>query len=145
MAPSNTQCACPGDVLTFVCTIVGGGNTIWSGSAFNCSSTENEIILRHTQFASEGTFGDCSSGAIVSRSIGVEDNNCFVSQLNVTASTNFNRKTVVCGYSSNTGPIFIGNETLNVISGNIMQLPKIQCLRANIIIKYSYIFLSITD
>lgn len=119
VAPNNLQCACPESLLNFACTIVGGGNTLWRGSAFNCPSTSNEIVLRHSQFGGRnGTFRSCNNGAIAGRSIDVE-NNCFTSQLNVTVSTSVNNRTVQCDHDSNdeTQITLIGKEIINVISG----------------------------
>ena len=115
MSPDNIQCVCPGDVLTFTCTIIGGGNTLWRGSAFNCPSTTNEIILRHSQFNSVGgTSGSCNNEAIVGRSVRDESSNCFTSQLSVTVSESLNSRVVECDHNSNTGTRDIGSAILSV-------------------------------
>lgn len=59
------------------------------GTAFNCGA--NGILLRHDRFASRGIDGVCNSGAIVGRSLGVE-NECYTSELNVTISPTLNNK-----------------------------------------------------
>ena len=41
----SNACNCVGDTLTFECTVTIGKGTIWRGSAFNCDSSSNEIIL----------------------------------------------------------------------------------------------------
>ena len=114
--PGNTQCACPGDLLTYTCTVVGARTTLWGGTAFNCPSTTNEIVLRHSQFAVGGASGDCNNGAIVGQSVGVEGNR-FTSQLNVTVSTSLNNKTVQCAYDSGVQMNTVDEASLNVISG----------------------------
>ena len=121
MSPVNIQCACVSDVLTFTCSIVGGGNTIWRGSAFNCPSTNNEIILRHSQFSTQsGTSGSCNSGTIVGQSVGVEGT-CFTSRLNVPISEGLNDRTVQCDYNNlNAGTTNIGSATLNVLGKVIL-------------------------
>ena len=90
------MCACPGEVLTYTCTVVGGARdpeaTIWGGSAFDCAG--NEVILRHSNF-DVTQFGECNNGAIQGRSVGV-NGMCFTSQLNVTVSAGLNNKTVMC-------------------------------------------------
>ena len=111
--------ACPGDVLTYTCTIIGGGSTIWSGSAFDCSSKSNEIILRHSQFAS-GMDGNCNGGAITARSLGVVDDTCYSSQLNLTFNLDLNNKTVQCAYSSETIES-IGVATLSIATGKSLR------------------------
>ena len=97
--PANTGCACPGSVLTFTCMITGSGSTIWEGTAFNCDG--NDILLRHDRFTDSGGVSDiCNDGNIVGRSTGVENNNCYTSELNVMVSPSLNNKTVVCTHSS---------------------------------------------
>ena len=120
MIPINTQCACPGDILTYTCTAVGGGTTLWGGTAFKCGRS-NEIALRHSRFASGGINGTCNNGAILGQNIGVQDNNCFISQLNITVDAEFNNKTVYCVHDSVTNSsLTIGTAILRVISGIIL-------------------------
>lgn len=106
--------ACPGDALMYTCTIIGGGSTIWSGTAFDCESKSDEIILRHSQFVS-GTSGNCNNGAITARSLGRADT-CYSSQLNLTFSSALNNKTIQCAYSSETIET-IGEVTLIIATG----------------------------
>ena len=109
-------CSCPGDMLTFNCTAVGLGSTLWIGTAFDCIDGGNEILLRHNGFITGGISGTCNNGAIVGRSLEVVDN-CYTSQLNVTISSNLNNKTVECIYNGNAGTITIGSPTLTVVEG----------------------------
>ena len=112
--------ACPGDVLTYTCTIVGSGNTIWSGSVFDCEAKMNEIILRHSQFDMEsGTFGNCNDGAIRTRSIGVVNNDCYSSQLNITVTSDMHGKTIRCSHSSDR-IVTVGEVTLSVVTGTVV-------------------------
>ena len=93
----NTECACPGELLMFTCTTVGtrSGATIWTGSAFDCAG--NEISLLHENFfQSGGTSKDCNREAIIGKSIGVMNEMCFTSELNVTVSNELNFTTVSC-------------------------------------------------
>ena len=91
-------CVCPGDTLIYECTVMGRGSTVWTGTAFNCSSSNNEILLLHTHFSSiEGDYGLCNNGAIVGQSLGVEGNN-YTSQLNVTVTPDIAGKIVECFY-----------------------------------------------
>ena len=113
----NPSCACSGEVLTFVCTTVGPGQTIWRGTAFNCTGESNEIILRHSEFDSPtGISGTCNSGAIVGQSLGVENADCYTSQLSITIQSQFNNTTVEYVYSYNNESI-IGQLRLSVVSG----------------------------
>ena len=106
----------PGDVLTYTCTINGGGNTIWSGSAFNCETKMNEIILRHSQFNVSGSSGNCNDGAIMAQSLRDINNTCFSSQLNVTVGLEMNNKTIQCTHSFETITT-IGVATISVATG----------------------------
>ena len=117
--PPDARCACPGDVLTYMCTVNGIGNTLWKGTAFDCSDTSDEIVLRHSQFSSGGTHGDCTGGALAARSLRVENGNCYVSELEATVSTTFNGQSILCEHNSHTGMRLIGESVLNIISGNM--------------------------
>ena len=105
---------CPDTVLTYRCTSVGAGNTVWEGSVFDCRG--NSIILRHSQFSSVGISGDCNNGKIIARSVGV-DNDCYISQLMITVSGDFNNKSIYCIHDSTMGLKTIGLSTLNVLEG----------------------------
>ena len=91
-SPANAACACPGEVLTYTCTIDGGNATIWRGSAFECA--RNAITLLHHDFI-DGTSGKCNNGAILGQSVNV-DGTYYTSQLNVTVSNGLNNKIVTC-------------------------------------------------
>ena len=90
------ECVCPGDTLIYECTVAELGSTIWTGTAFECSSSNNEIILLHSRFTSVyGDYGSCNNGDIVARSLSVEDNN-YTSQLNVTVTPETAGMTIEC-------------------------------------------------
>lgn len=116
--PGTTNgCVCPGDILTYNCTVHGspGGFTVWTGTAFDCPG--NEIVLRHNLYLS--TFGTCNSGGIVARGIGVEGNK-YTSQLHINVTSDFSGKTstVECiydnGASTNQTAVF----TIQIPEGN---------------------------
>ena len=113
--PKNTGCACVDSLLTFTCTAVGGGSTLWDGTAFDCIGNGNSILLRHDRFSSGGVDGQCNNGAITGQSIGVE-NECYTSQLNVTVDPTLNMRTIRCTHTSLTRTT-IGETTLTVIEG----------------------------
>jgi hypothetical protein len=93
----TNDCPCPGQNLTFECTIVGGGTTVWQGAGvFDCPDFSNEILLRHINFGSS-VMGECNAGAIVGRSLRV-DGNCYTSQLSVAYSERLNRKNITCAH-----------------------------------------------
>ena len=116
--PQNVSYARPGKELTFKCTASdsGRGFTVWSGSAFSCSGTANDIHLRHSQFSSGGAFGSCNDGNIMARSVEVA-NNCFTSQLTVQVSTTLNNTTIKCSHDSANGSRIVGISTINVVTG----------------------------
>ena len=100
-AALTSGCACPGDTLTYECTVMGEptGATVWSGSALNCSY-HIEIVLLHSHFSSTyGTLRVCNNGATVGRSLSVEGNN-YTSQLNVTVTPDTTGKTIACLYDN---------------------------------------------
>lgn len=115
--PEDAACACPGQKLIFTCAIRGGGSTLWSGTAFNCSNSNNEIQLRHTQFTVfGGPSGSCNNHTINATSNGVMDGS-YCSQLVVRVSTSLNNKTIQCTHDSDMGPALIGNSTLKFMYG----------------------------
>ena len=113
------DCVCSGDVLTYECTVVGGGSTVWEGSAFQCSGiNHNFIVLRHSQFSSaEKPQGVCNNGGIVARAIGAFDNN-YISQLNVTVSPVTNNKTVKCAYDNLSSVTTVDTTTITIAGGS---------------------------
>ena len=83
-----------------MCTTSGAGNTVWDGSAFNCPSTSNRVVLLHSQFNMPGgAQALCNAGEIVGKSLH-GDGEFFTSQLNVTASVDLNNTTIRCGSAS---------------------------------------------
>ena len=115
-AAANHQCACPGRVLTFNCTTVGLGTTLWTGSAFKCPNSANQIVLRNSKFSSASieSFGACNSGDIIAKGVNV-DGNRHTSQLNVTVSAGLNQSYVECKYNSAEGLQTIGVVMLTVL------------------------------
>ena len=92
-----SECTCPGDTLTYECTAMGGGSTVWTGTFFfDCLATTKDTVLLHRRFLSTtGTSATCNNGAIVARSLSVEGNN-YTSQLNVTVTPDIGAKLMKC-------------------------------------------------
>ena len=110
-----------------MCVIDGmdpGGITIWNGTAFNCSQSNNIIRLRHRLFSTQtGAFGSCNDGTISGRSLGVGAGNVYTSQLQVNI-TNSSRselvgKTVQCVYNPDGSTDIVINSTTIMISGRV--------------------------
>ena len=112
--PDNTGCTCAGDVLTYMCTAVGIGTTVWQGTAFDCGG--NSIVLVHNLYRSTGASGRCNNDAILGRSVSA-DGDCYTSELTVRVSPSLTNKTVSCFHGSGRGPIHIGSSTLTVKEG----------------------------
>ena len=107
----NSETVCPGDILSFQCTVTGGHATVWQGSAFDCANSNNEIQFGHNQFNNTST-KSCNDGIIVGQSLYIEDNN-YTSQLTITITTNMTGKTIQCAHDDGTSEKFIGNYTIN--------------------------------
>ena len=117
----NSGCTCPGYSVTFTCSILGGGNTIWKGSAFDCPSTSdsnnNQILLLHSRFGTDqNPSGSCNNGDIqgggVSRVGG-----CFISELNVTITPGVVGKEIQCVHDNTSAEILIGSDNITVTTG----------------------------
>ena len=107
---------------------MGGGSTLWRGTAFNCPNDGSVVTLRHSQFISNQAFGICNGGDIVGRGLEVV-NDCYRSQLNVTVRESFNNKTVQCASNSNQlGMQIIGESFLSVVSGKLMTDSIVMCV-----------------
>lgn len=91
------ECICQGYNVTYECTVVGPGSTVWRGSSLQgCSN--NQITLFHGQF-SRGTVVRCNGGSVVGRSVRVDDN-CYTSQLEIFVGANLIGTTVSCFYDN---------------------------------------------
>ena len=59
-----SECVCPGRELRLQCTVMGGGTTVWRGTAFDCLEQSDEIVLRRFHFESGRATGECNNGMI---------------------------------------------------------------------------------
>ena len=122
------QCICPGSDLTYECTIMDETaigvvtSTVWTGTAFDCPETEDEITLPNIirRFPSTTSLG-CNDGAIRGRGIKVEENR-YTSQVNVTVDSYMDGKTVECyrGSDISQQKTLISNFSITVTSGTIV-------------------------
>ena len=119
----NHRCACSGDVLTFECTVVDIGSTVWEGSAFECDGTNYDFIaLRHSEFnTSEKPQGVCNNGGIFARAIGVV-NNRYTSQLMLTMSPEINNRTVECVHDHNLTSTVVDSATILLATGRLTHI-----------------------
>jgi hypothetical protein len=107
-------CICPNhDISAFQCTTgVGGGITVWQGSAFQCPQTSDEIALRHAQFL--GSVGVCNDGAICAHAHSIQSPDCFISNLTVYITPALEGRIVRCEYDDGTRVSLIRSFTLNI-------------------------------
>ncbi len=103
----------------YECRVTGSGATVWGGSAFNCPSTNNEIIsFFHSKFK------NCScGGAIVGRTIRAE-NNTYISQLIVSVNAETIGMSISCLHDSGLGGAakLIGFSMLTLTTGNVKSI-----------------------
>lgn len=113
--------------MTYNCSIFGGGNTIWNGSAFNCpsnsDSSNNQILLRHSGFGiGSNSMGICNGGAITGEGVSSKGG-YFTSQLNVIVSSNLVGQQVSCYHENGSAELLVGTATIELSSaGNIFFL-----------------------
>ena len=114
-----SDCACPGHSQRFECRVVGDGATIWKGTAFECASTDNEIVLLHAHSSSSSSL-QCNDGAIQGRITDINTaNNTYTSQLSVAVSNELEGRSIRCIHdSSSDGSInVIGSISLTITTG----------------------------
>ena len=116
-ASINNDCICPGDIVTYECTVVGnyGGFTVWMGDFFHCSSGKRVIELLHRPLVEGGTSNErtCNNGAVVGRIIRVE-NGTFTSQLNVSLTPDIVGKSIECANDNGTRIHRVGSLNLAI-------------------------------
>ena len=85
---------CPGDILIYECTVMGGHATIWKGSTFDCPC--KDLVLLHSHFYYYGTRNYyCNNRTIEAKIISPEGNN-YTSQLNVTVTPDIAGTIITC-------------------------------------------------
>ena len=95
---------------------MGGGVTVWQGTALEQCNHEQAITLRHSQFHVPGkNNGSCVNEAIFARAIEVI-NNTYVSELNVTVNPEMSNKTVQCVHDYNITETTVKRITIMFIS-----------------------------
>ena len=115
---STSQCICPGDILTYECTIEGdSGVTLWTGTLFDCPQTENRLVFVHRRFVN--TTRTCNNEAIVGRAVRVEGSN-YTSQVNITVDPSMNGESVTCLSNVDFSNMLIGNSTIMLTTGMTM-------------------------
>ena len=116
------DCICQGHNFTYQCSVSGSGATIWKGTAFDCSLTNNEFAIFHSINYTSERPKTCNNGAISGHALKVE-NGSYTSQLTVQISDELNGTTVVCAHDDGTNSTEIGSAILNITTGTA----AIQC------------------
>ena len=125
--------------MMFQCSVIGEGNTVYEGSAFDCHSSRNEITLLHSRFSSNSaTSKVCNNGDIVGKSLRVEDD-CYTSQLSVKVSSNLIGKTVKCLYDNGSATETVGMYSIAVINGNGLEHAFMFNIAHQLPINFSYL------
>ena len=130
------DCICPGNEVTYECTVCGQGATVWTGSSslFNCRS--GEIILRHRAFEEE-TSGECNliiNRAVVANSVGpgVTDLNnlitCYTSQLHLRNQTYSDGDNITCLHNNGVSESVVDTAMITIPGSYKNQLNIIQHL-----------------
>ena len=105
----------------YECTAVGGGFTLWNGSAFHCTLSGNEIFIPHGNNFNHVT-KTCNGGAIVGQSIRMK-NNVYTSRLIVNTTSELNGTTVECSQDSRSSSVtLIGKSVIRMTTGKYIYL-----------------------
>ena len=105
VVPPN-ECVCPGDKLTYKCTVTRGAQTIWNGSAFDCPDRHNQIKLDLNLWHHHYWYERCTNATIEGWILSTGGNN-YTSQLSITVTPDTTRKSIVClSDNGTTRPIF---------------------------------------
>ena len=114
-----TDCICEGYNSLYECTVVGGVATVWKGTTFDCSSTDNEVILFHSINSTSQPAEACNNGAIVGHAIEFETDT-YTSQLTVQFSSELNGSTISCAHDNGVDTPVIGSTLLTITTGSYL-------------------------
>ena len=106
----SNACNRIGDTLTFECTAMIGFLTIWRGSAFNCASNNNEIVLINSSIGDQ----TCNNEMITGQVTRHEGNN-YISQLNVILTSDLIGQIIECASYNRSHIMAISSTTLDII------------------------------
>ena len=111
------NCTCEGYSQVYECSITGGGAIVWRGTAFECSSSSNEIVLLQSSPDAQV----CNDGAITGHIIRAE-NSTYVSQLTVSLSAGMIGTNISCYHDSGATQNLIGSSILALTRGTCMYI-----------------------
>ena len=112
MVVNSSNCTCEGYNQVYECIVTGSGAIVWRGTAFDCSTSSNEMVLLQSSSGTEV----CNDGAISGCIIGA-DNNTYLSQLTVSVSAEMIGMNISCFHDSGATPKLIGSAILTLTTG----------------------------
>ena len=116
---TKSTCTCVGYDVTYECSVMHGSHTVWNGTAFDCASSGNDIILLHSRFNDEGgTRATCNNGAIKGRSLRTAGRT-YTSQLVVSVSSEMIGKSIVCTADDGLHATPVGRVSLATTTGQL--------------------------
>ena len=117
IAINSSSCVCEGYNLVYECRVTGGNNIIvWRGTAFECHSTGDEIVLLQSQPGPHL----CNNGAIRGRIIRADENDPYVSRLTIVVGTEMVGKNISCLHDIGDTEKLVGSSVLTLTTGNTM-------------------------
>ena len=98
-------CICPDSELTFDCTIIGRGATIWRASFINdCHGNEDVTLIHDNWFNQTQT---CNGGAITAKAMGADTANLIYTSrliINLMMISLSNGSSINCSHYNDTDP-----------------------------------------
>ena len=110
------DCTCLGYNSVYECAVTGGIATVWKGTALDCQSADNEVVLLHNTNSTSLTAETCNNGAITGRVIKVV-NGTYTSQLVVSVGAEIDGSTIVCAQDTGMATPVIGSTVVTVTQG----------------------------
>ena len=114
MRVTTDTCLCPGDIVTYECTVFGGSGatTVWKGNFFHCSNGKQVIEYLHSQLMSgESIVRICNNGDIVGGIVSV-DNESLTSRISIALTCNIFGESIECISDNGTNICRVGFESL---------------------------------
>lgn len=120
------SCTCEGHTQIYECRVTGNGATIWKGSALDCSSSRNEIIILSSDSVNRSRI--CNNGAIAGRLVRRE-NDSYLTQLSVSVSSEVISRNISCYHE-------VGHDLVEI---GTLYLPTTTCKCMFTLYRYSII------
>ena len=105
--------------MSYECAVAKSGyfgTTVWRGSAIDCPG--GEINLLHRLYNDTEThisihaYGECSNGSIVAQGVRIE-NGTYISQLNVSVSTDMIGRSIQCFEDTTYSTLLVGSAIIS--------------------------------